>query len=155
VTESAVGKYWSDFLATLPADSPYRKKTYTAEGFGDHPQLADELGQLVLSGIKTGTCAAVWDYEFEGQPFQKVGDVWIVLDGKGAPMCITETTEVTFRRYNEVDEDFARSEGEGDLSLQYWREAHKNFFTRILPKFGKEFTEDMPLVCERFKVIYQ
>jgi uncharacterized protein YhfF len=155
VTESAVGKYWSDFLATQPADSPYRTKTYTAEGFGDHPQLADELGQLVLSGIKTGTCAAVWDYEFEGQPFQKVGDVWIVLDGKGVPMCITETTEVTFRRYNEVDEDFARAEGEGDLSLRYWREAHKNFFTRILPKFGKAFTEDMPLVCERFKVIYK
>lgn len=153
--ESALGKYWSDFLATLPADSPYRTKTYTAEGFGDHSQLADELGQLVLSGIKTGTCAAVWDYEFEGQPFQKVGDVWIVLDGKGDPMCITETTEVTFRRYNEVDEEFARSEGEGDLSLRYWREAHKNFFSRILPKFGKAFTEDMPLVCERFKVIYK
>jgi uncharacterized protein YhfF len=155
VTEAAVGKYWSDFLAAQSADSPYHTKTYIAEGFGDHPQLADELGQLVLSGIKTGTCAAVWDYEFEGQPFQQPGDVWIVLDGKGAPMCITETTEVTFRRYNEVDEEFARSEGEGDLSLQYWREAHKNFGTRILPKLGKEFTEDMPLVCERFKVIYK
>lgn len=155
MTESAVGKYWSDFLASQPADSPYHGKTYIAEGFGDNPRLADELGQLVLSGIKTGTCAAVWDYEFEGQPFQKAGDVWIVLDGKGDPMCITETVEVTFHRYNEVDEEFARSEGEGDLSLRYWREAHKNFFSRILPKFGREFTEDMPLVCERFKVIYK
>jgi uncharacterized protein YhfF len=155
VTESTVQKYWSDFLAAQPADSPYQGKTYIAEGFGDNPQLADELGQLVLSGVKTATCAAVWDYEFEGQPIQEPGTVWIVLDGKGEPMCITETVEVTFRRYNEVDEEFARAEGEGDLSLRYWREAHKNFFSRILPKFGKEFTEDMPLVCERFKVIYK
>lgn len=155
MTESAVEKYWNDFLAGQPADSPYRTKTYIAEGFGDHPALADELGHLVLSGVKTGTCAAVWEYEAEGQPFQKRGDIWIVLDGHGVPICITETTEVTFRRYNEVDEDFARSEGEGDLSLAYWREAHKNFFSRVLPKIGREFSEDMPLVCERFKVIYQ
>ena len=155
MTESAVGKYWSDFLATQPADSPYRTKTYTAEGFGDHAKLADELGLLVLSGIKTATCAAVWEYEAEGAPFQQPGDVWIVLDGSGAPLCITETTEVTVRRYNEVDAEFARSEGEGDLSLEYWREAHKNFFSRILPKFNQAFAEDMPLLCERFKVIYR
>ncbi len=155
MTDSTVEKYWSGFLCTLPPDSPYHSKTYIAEGFGDHPQLADELGQLVLSGIKTGTCSAVWEYEAEGQPFPEVSTIWIVLDGKGQPMCITETTEITFRRYNEVDKEFARSEGEGDLSLRYWREAHKNFFSRILPKYGREFSEDMPLVCERFKVIYQ
>lgn len=155
MTDSVVEKYWSGFLSTLPSDSPYRGKTYIAEGFGDHPELADELGQLVVSGVKTGTCSAVWEYEAEGQPFPQVNAIWIVLDGQDRPMCITETTEITFRRYNEVDEEFARSEGEGDLSLRYWREAHKNFFSRILPKYGREFSEDMPLVCERFKVIYQ
>jgi uncharacterized protein YhfF len=40
-------------------------------------------------------------------------------------LCIVETTEVTLRMYNEVDAEFAREEGEGDLSLEYWREAHR------------------------------
>lgn len=155
MTNSNIEKYWQIFLAAQPADSPYHVKPYEAEGFGDTPALADELGALVLSGIKTGTCPAVWEYEAEGQAFPHAGAIWIVLDGKGEPMCITETTEVTFRRYNEVDEEFARSEGEGDLSLNYWRKAHYNFFSRILPKFGKEFSEDMPLVCEKFRVIYK
>jgi uncharacterized protein YhfF len=79
----------------------------------------------------------------------------ITLNGAGEPICIIETTEVTQRRFNEIDEDFARSEGEGDLTLCYWREAHTNFFSRILPKVGKEFSTDMPLVCERFHVIYK
>ena len=47
--------YWDEFLATLPADSPYRDKTYDPDGFGDSPEMADELGVLVLSGIKTAT----------------------------------------------------------------------------------------------------
>ena len=57
--------------------------------------------------------------------------------------------------YNEVDAEFARAEGEGDLSLNFWRTAHKNFFSRTLPKIGKEFSEDLPVVCERFRVIYK
>ena len=59
------------------------------------------------------------------------------------------------RNYNEVDEEFARTEGEGDLSLRYWREAHQIFFSRVLPKIGKEFSVEMPLVCENFKLIYK
>ncbi len=152
---SNIEEYWAAFLATLPADSPYHDKTYIPEPFGDKSQLADELGALVLSGIKTGTCSALWEWQAEGNPIPEVGSISITLDGAGDPICILETTEISLRRFDEVDEDFARSEGEGDLTLQYWRAAHTNFFSRLLPKIGREFSEQMPLVCERFKLIYK
>ncbi|WKZ36564.1 MAG: ASCH domain-containing protein [Anaerolineales bacterium] len=155
MTNPRIEKYWNDFLATQPPDSPYRSKSYVAEGFGDHPKLADELGALILNGIKTGTCSALWEWEVEGNPIPEGGLISITLNGAGEPICILETTEVTLRRYNEVDEDFARSEGEGDRSLAYWRDAHELFFSRVLARIGREFSEDMPLVCERFQVIYQ
>lgn len=155
MADSKVEEYWNTFLKTLPSDSPYHSKTYIPEWFGDNPELADELGGLVLSGIKTGTCSALWEWEYEGNPIPEVGFVSITLDGRNKPICILETTEITLQKYNEVDEEFARSEGEGDLSLPYWRQAHKDFFSRVLPKIGKEFSEDMPLVCERFRVIYK
>jgi uncharacterized protein YhfF len=147
--------YWQKFLSTLPVDSPYHTKTYSKGGYGDSPELMDELIQLVLIGKKTATCGSLWEWEAEGKPLPKVGDVWIELDGKGNPVCITETTEVTIRKYNEVDADFARAEGEGDLSLNYWRQAHRNYFSRVLVKLGKEFSEDMPLICEQFRLIYK
>lgn len=65
-----------------------------------------------------------------------------------------ETTHVEVRRFDEVDEAFARDEGEGDLSLAYWRGAHRWFFAGTLPGIGRRFSEYMPLVCERFRVIY-
>ena len=86
--------------------------------------------------------------------YNRAHTLTIVLDGKGDPLCIVETVEVTVRRYDEVDADFARDEGEGDLSLTYWRDAHKRFFTRTLARIGREFSEEMPLVCERFRIIY-
>ncbi|MBM3126562.1 MAG: ASCH domain-containing protein, partial [Chloroflexi bacterium] len=79
----------------------------------------------------------------------------IILDGTGEPICILETTEVTLRPFNQVDGEWARAEGEGDLSLDYWRIAHRRFFMRVLPRIGRQFTEEMPLVCERFRVIYR
>jgi uncharacterized protein YhfF len=155
MTKEIVKQYWEQFIATLPPDSPYHAKTYVAEGWGDNPALADELGALIVQGVKTATCSALWEWEAEGNPIPQVGLITIALDGRGDPLCIVESVEVAIRKYNEVDTDFARQEGEGDLSLNYWREAHRNYFSRVLKKIGKEFSEEMPLVCERFRVIYK
>jgi uncharacterized protein YhfF len=111
--------------------------------FGDGPDLADELLDLVISGLKTATCST------EDEPnISTPGEQWIVLDGRGEPRCVIETTELTYRRYDEVDAAFAYDEGEGDRSLQYWRQAHRNYFGRL----GR-FSEDMMLMCERFRLV--
>lgn len=156
MTPESIQSYWQRFLTTLPVDSPYHTAEYIAEGWGDgSPAMADELGTLIANGQKTASCSALWDWEAEGKPVPGEGLITIVLDGQGAPLCIVETTETALRKYNEVDADFARAEGEGDLSLNFWRTAHKNFFSRTLPKIGREFSEEMPVVCERFRVIYK
>jgi uncharacterized protein YhfF len=111
--------------------------------FGDGPDLADELLDLVMKGIKTATCST------EDEPNTSTpGERWIVLDGSGTPRCVIETTEVSYRRYADVDAAFAYDEGEGDRSLAYWRQAHRTYFGRM----GR-FSEDMMLMCERFRLI--
>ena len=122
---------------------PEKFRSLRSFAFGDSPALADELLELVLNGTKTATCST------EDEPnISKPGELWIVLDGKGDPKCVIESIEVTFRRYNEVDAKFAFDEGEGDRSLAYWREAHRQYFERA----GK-FREDMMLMCERFRLV--
>jgi uncharacterized protein YhfF len=153
--EMIAAEYWNSFLASQPSFSPYFGRQYVLERFGDSPQLADELGRLVVSGIKTATSSALSTWEAEGSLLPQPGLISIILDGRDQPICIIETTEVYVCRFNSVDEEFAHDEGEGDLSLAYWRDAHKSFFTRQLAKIGKEFSEKTPLVCERFQVIYK
>ncbi len=149
-----VEKYWRAYLETLPEGTPARDETYEAWAFGDGPELADKLGALVLAGRKTATCFALWEVEAGEETMARVGDRSVILDGGGEPLCVIETTEVTVRRFDEVDDGFAREEGEGDRSLEYWRGAHRRFFARTLPGIGRRFSEDMPLVCERFRVIH-
>jgi uncharacterized protein YhfF len=111
--------------------------------FGDNPELADELANLVLAGVK---CASCWSLS-EGQS-TAVGKRMVMLDGVGKPLAVLETTELTMRRFNEVDAAFAFDEGEGDRSLEYWRAAHTRYFTR-----QGTFAPDMLLWCERFRLI--
>jgi uncharacterized protein YhfF len=122
---------------------PEEYRTLRSFAFGDSRTLADELVDLVPKGVKTATCST------EDEPnTSKPGERWIVLDGQGEPRCVIESTEVTYRRYSEVDAAFAHDEGEGDRSLAYWREAHRRYFGRL----GR-FSEDMMLMCERFRLV--
>ena len=122
---------------------PETYRSLRSFAFGDSPRLADELLELVIKGVKTATCST------EDEPNTSTpGERWIVLDGRGAPRCVIETTEVAYRRFGEVDAAFAHEEGEGDRSLQYWSNAHRNYFGRQ----GK-FREDMMLMCERFRLV--
>jgi uncharacterized protein YhfF len=84
--------YWQAYLATLPVDSPVRRERYVAEPFGDSPELADELGALIVAGTKTATCSALWEWEAEGSPLPEIGLKTIILDSSDEPLCIIETT---------------------------------------------------------------
>lgn len=124
-----------------------------AWSFGDEPELAEKLLGAVLAGDKTATSSALWDYDDEGAPLPMVGELSILLDGDGHPRALIRTTNVETTTFEEVDEDFAAAEGEGDRTLESWREGHEAYFRRNLGE-GHEFTTDMPVVCERFELLY-
>ena len=112
--------------------------------FGDGPALADQLLALILEGKKTATCWA----KAEGLKGTEVGKRWVVEDGKGRPRAVLQTIELTERRFDEVDAAFAYEEGEDERALQAWRREHEIYFTR-----NGGFAPDMPLYCERFRLI--
>lgn len=148
-----VETFWQDYLDSLPDDDT-RPDSYQAWSFGDSPEMADELGKLVVDGVKTGTASLAWEYAHDGEPIPRAGDHSIVLDGEGEPLCIINTTRVYIEPYELVGQDQAYAEGEGDRSLDYWHEAHWEYFSRRCEAIGREPSEHMPVVCERFEVVW-
>jgi uncharacterized protein YhfF len=126
-----------------------------AWAFGNTPQMADELGVLVQRGMKTATCSLLWEHETDNLPLPQPGDLSIILDGLGLPLCIIETVRVEIKAYGVVDGSFAAEEGEGDRSLDHWREVHRRYFSPYCISIGRTFDQNTPLVCERFKLVYK
>ena len=127
-----------------------KPKSVTAWQFGDSP---DYLAQLVIDGVKTATCSCHIFYELENEPLPTTKDYSIILNSQDEPVALIKTIEVTATPMNEVTEEFAIAEGEGDLTYNYWRDTHIQFFTKELHELGLDFSEDMLLVCERFELI--
>ncbi len=160
VTHSAeVIAFWNAYLATVGLEPQAAGSTagtdgYDAWAFGDGAAMADELGALVCAGSKRATASLLWEGR-EDEEMPRVGQKNVILDGRGQPLCIIETTEVTVTPFVEVDEAFAAAEGEGDGSLRYWREAHRSFFGRACERLGRAFEDDAPVVCMRFRLLYR
>jgi uncharacterized protein YhfF len=144
--------FWRSFaeIARGPADERF----YEAFYFGDSEALANELAGLVLQGKKRATAGSVWCAETDGKRLPQPRDLSIVTSWSGGPLCIIETESLNVIPFNEVQADFAAAEGEADGSLDFWREAHRRYFTRECLAAGREFNERMLVACERFKVIY-
>lgn len=147
-------RYWQAYLTSI-SNASFDNKGYEVDQFGDNSVLANELGNLILKGVKTATCSALWEWEAEGHEIPKVGLKTIVLDGNDNPLCIIETMEVAIQAFRDVDAQFAFEEGEDDRSLESWRREHWKYFSRVLPKVGRQPSPEMLLVCERFRVVYK
>jgi uncharacterized protein YhfF len=154
--EAEIEKFWQAYLASLPPRHHHHGLPIPpAWSFGNTSQMADELGMLVRDGIKTATCSLLWEHETDGLPLPRAGELSLILDGVGLPLCLIETEQVDIKPFGAVEDAFAAEEGEGDRSLAYWRDAHVRYFTPYCNAIGRAFNEETPLVCERFRLVYR
>jgi len=138
---------WAEFAARYDLrDTEYDAWAYGAD--------ADTLARLTLEGVKTATASAFPLYGLEGEPLPEAGEFSVILDSREEAVCIIRTERVTITPYRDIGADHARREGEGDLSLAYWRRVHEAFFTEALAEAGLAFNEDMPVVCEEFRRVW-
>ena len=145
-------EYWSAFAQTQAADPTPR--FLEAFYFDDNEPSANGLAELVVAGRKRATAALLWAHESEGKRIPEAGDLSIVTDFNGNEACVIETRRVDIVPFSEVTAEFAATEGEGDGSLKYWRQAHEAFFDRECKRIGRPPEPNMPVVCERFEVVY-
>ncbi len=121
-----------------------------AWSFGDSPEMADRLANLVLTGDKTATTGLEEEYADADEPLPKQGDLSILLDGAGQPRALIRNLKVEVIPFGEVTAAQAAAEGEGDRTLESWRDGHRDFWSRA----GYEIDDDSTVVWENFQVVY-
>lgn len=118
-----------------------------AWGFGDSAAMADELSHHIVVGRKTASCGSLAAYLSEELP-PTVGSYHIILNGREEPVCVIRIIAMRIVTFDKIEAEFAYKEGEGDRSLNYWRQEHEAFFTR-----EGSFSPTMELVAEEFELV--
>jgi uncharacterized protein YhfF len=142
--------FWQAFCRCAGLDHD----NYVVGSFGDSSEMATELADLAMAGIKRATASLARDYDDGRDPMPKPGDFVMMLDGERRPRLIWRTTEVTIKPLIEVDEAFAWKEGEGDRTRGWWLDAHRRYFARQAMREGFEIDDEILTVFERFEVVW-
>ena len=120
----------------------------------------ERLLKLVKTGKKRATTGLLIDYSssdwhvpFEGSRLQ-------VIDSYDEVVGWAIITKVEQYPFGKVTDEIARAEGEGDLSLNYWKESHREFFEKMTDDIRKRskdshwtFSENTLVVTEFFDFI--
>ena len=146
--------YWAEFLASAQGVTGADGSFYEAFRIGADANDANEAAALILSGEKTATSSLLWEYQGSAKPPPSPGCLSVLEDGAGKTVCVVTTTRVEIIPFREVDAQFAYDYGEGDRTLEGWRETFWRYYSRACAECGHEMSEDTLLVCEQFRVVY-
>ena len=145
----AIDSFWRKAVAATPELKV--DAVFSVFSFGDNPDLCEYVLAETLAGRNRATASLQWSYD---GPLPQAGDVAIATDWTGAPRAVLVTRQVEVVRYADIGEDFARAEGYVADPLDEWRDVHWAFFSRRCAELGRIASPDMPIVCERFELVY-
>lgn len=150
MTDPSVSRLWVRYRAQNPDASEAVPPSFY---FCDLEEDANLCAELVVQGRKQATASSLKELELAGLEIAQPGELFIVTDFAGKAKAVIETTRVDIRRFGEIDEDFARAEGEGDLTLEWWRDAHRAYYQRVLSGSGVAVDDDLLIACEYFRTV--
>lgn len=147
----SVKKMWQDYHQQIGTSAPVE---IIADMFCNNEQDANELAILVDKGIKRATAQSLWSIQKTGGQIPSVGGIFVVTDWDRNAVCIVKTTKVSTIPFNEISEENAYGEGEGDRTLQHWRQVHIKYYKEEFETLGLVFDESMPVVFEEFEKVF-
>lgn len=109
----------------------------------------EKLISLVLSGEKRATTSLYNEYIKNKEPLPKIHQRSIILHEDNTDACLIEIENVIITEFKNITEEFAFIEGEGDKSLEYYRNEHYKIFKNI----DSNFSDESKVVFEIFRVI--
>jgi uncharacterized protein YhfF len=117
--------------------------------FGTPGEMRERLTGLVIHGRKRATAGLLAEYAAEAEDLEHVGERLAVLDNAGRQVATVEITRIDVRAFSEVPWSFVAAEGEGDESVQEWREGHRAEWAAE----GVTVEGDTQVVCIHFVLV--
>ena len=149
---SAADEYWLKFIKETGRSE--EDKCAGDLHFQTEKFRSDQLISLILADKKTAFFTSWATYAIDREPLPVSGELYIVFDRSDAPRCVIETESVNVIPFNEATCEMAEREGE-DENLGAWKLRQQENLEDEGSVLGFEFTPDIKLVFQTFRVVYR
>ena len=132
------------------------------EGLGDDYQVRSlgidaETTTQILEYIKTrdkvATFSLPWVIEANGFPYSEPGTPIVLCDYVGTPHLIVQLTDVRETTFGEIGYAESSLDGPPVQDPEVWIPLHRTYWNGLLAAYGRECTDDMPVLIEPFDYI--
>lgn len=144
-------EFWARCKRALPGE-PLQER-YVLRRLGNSHALCESLLGMLARGEKTGAFSRPEELAAAGLT-PTAGDYVIFTDYEGNPRCLVRMDECRVMKFRDVGAPQTACESPAARDPEVWRGIHRGYWTPILAAEGREFSEDMPVLYQRFKALY-
>ncbi|MEQ1800362.1 MAG: ASCH domain-containing protein [Gammaproteobacteria bacterium] len=120
--------------------------------FGRTAELCERLTGYVLDRQKTGVFSQPEDFPDGRLP--EAGDFAVLVNFSDEPRCLIRYDECTVLPVNQVGPEHVAVETAALRDVAAWRKFHRSYWEPVLAARGEAFSDDLPIVFQRFTVLY-
>ena len=142
--------FWNKAIEEIPSIA----KDHQIRSIGIDEETTGLIIDFIKGGEKVGTFSLPWIMEAENLPMTKKGLPIILLSYDGKPELIVQVTEIIETTFGEIDSDVTSIDGPPVRDPEVWIPLHRDYWNGILTEYNRACSDDMPVIVEKFKLVY-
>lgn len=150
--EAALQAFYGEARAAMPEAG--LSADFDVRWIGLDADTTEAIIGLIAGGDKTGTYTLPWIVAASGAPAPAAGLPIVLIDMQGRPRLLLRLTRVETVSFAGINETHTALDGTPVRDLAIWRPMHTQYWNALLAPFGREVSEDMPVLVEAFEVLY-
>ena len=148
--QGPIDDFWNqavNFMPTLSGDHQVRS-------IGIDEETTGLIINFIKTGEKVGTFSLPWVMTAENLPMSYKGLPIILLSFDGKPELVVQLTKVFETSFGEIDSGVTCIDGPPVRDPDVWIPLHQNYWNGMLAEYDKVCSDDMPVLVEKFKLVY-
>ena len=126
---------------------------YQVRSLGIDAETTTQILEYIKTRDKVATFSLPWVIDANGFPHPEPGTLIVLCDYVGQPHLIVRLTDVRETTFGEIGYAESSLDGPPVQNPDVWIPLHRQYWNGLLAAYGRECTDDMPVLIEPFDFI--
>ena len=126
---------------------------YQVRSLGIDAETTTQILDYIKTRDKVATFSLPWVIEANGFPYPEPGIPIVLTDYIGQPHLIVRLTDVRETTFGQIGDAESSLDGPPVQDPEVWIPLHRQYWNGLLAAYGRECTDDMPVLIEPFDYV--
>ena len=126
---------------------------YQVRSLGIDAETTTQILDYIKTRDKVATFSLPWVIEANGFPYSEPGTPIVLCDYAGTPHLIVRLTDVRETTFGDIGYAESSLDGPPVQDPEVWIPLHRQYWNGLLAAYGRECTDDMPVLIEPFDYV--